>query len=350
MTEAFAKDLSVIVVGRNEQFMRHTIDDVLEHAKADTEIVAICDASWPEPAIVDHPKVKILHTTTPVGQRAATNLGAQLSRAKYIMKMDAHCSTDEGFDGKMIEKMQPDWTMIPSMHRLEVFNWGCDGCGEREYQGSKPEKCKECGGTEFYMHMVWEPRRQFEPTIAWRFDSNLHFQYWRKYDRRPEVKEEAKTGVIETMSCIGCCFLMERERFLELGGCSEGHGSWGQYGTELSAKAWLSGGKMVTCIDTWVAHMFRTNNFAGNGQSSWPYPITNRQIEAARNYSRELWLNNRWEKQVRPLSWLLEHFWPVDGWTDDDLRNQKKREKDFVPAECTNTPLAQFTAAHTVHL
>jgi glycosyltransferase involved in cell wall biosynthesis len=326
-----AKMLSVIVPGRNEQFMRHTVEDVLAHSCEDTEVIAVCDGYLPE--LEAHPRLQVLHFEEAIGQRAATNVGAQTSTAKYIMKMDAHSGTEEGFDVKLIDRMQPDWTMIPSMHRFHVFDWGCDGCGERTYQGRMPEKCEECGGTEFYMHMVWEPRRQFEPTVAWRFDANLHFQYWRKYNRRKEVKEEAKTGIIETMSCIGCCFLMERERFLELGGMDEGHGSWGQYGTELACKAWLSGGKLVTCLDTWVAHMFRTNNFGGKGKSSWPYPINNRQIEAARNYSRELWMNNRWDKQVRPLSWLIEHFDPVPDWDNGALKRQKERERDFVPAE-----------------
>jgi len=329
---AFASDLTVIIPGRNEQFMRHTIEDVLAHSRADTEIVAITDSSWPDPPIADHPAVKLLHTTHPIGQRAATNLGAQLSRAKYICKLDAHCSVDEGFDVKMIDKMQPDWTMIPSMNRLHCFDWICE-CGEREYQGTRPKACKECNGEDFSMAMVWSPRLQYAPTVAWRFDSSLHFQYFRKYHRRPEVKEQAKTGIIETMSSIGCCFLMERERFWELGGLSEGHGSWGQYGTEISCKAWLSGGKLVTCLDTWIAHMFRTGNFGKNGQSSWPYPINQQQIDKARKYSRDLWLNNRWEKQKRPLSWLVERFWPVPGWSDDDLKNQKKREKNFVPAQ-----------------
>ena len=332
MSAGFASDLTVIIPGRNEQFMRHTIEDVLAHSRGDTEIVAVCDSSWPEPPIADHSKVKILHTTTPVGQRAATNLGAEISRAKYIMKMDAHCSTDEGFDVKMMEKMQPDWTMIPSLHRLHVFDWACE-CGERVYQGGKPKKCEECGGTEFYMHMVWEPRTQYDATVSWRFDRSMQFQYWRKHRKRPEVREQAKAGIIETMSCIGCCFLMERERFWELGGMDEGHGSWGAYGTELACKAWLSGGKMVTCLDTFVAHLFRTGNFARSGESTWPYPLSQRDIDKARKYSRDLWLNNMWEKQKYPLSWLVEKFWPIPGWTDDDLKKQKEREKNFVPAQ-----------------
>jgi len=331
----FAKDLSIIVPGRNEQFMRHTIEDVLAHAKADTEVIAVCDASWPEPPIADHPKVKLLHTTTPVGQRAATNLGAQISRAKYICKLDAHCSVDEGFDTKMIAKMQPDYTMIPMMHRLEAFNWCCTDCGERHYQGSKPTKCgnEECKCTEFSMIMVWQPRFNKGATVSWRFDEELHFQYWRQHKKREEVKKQAESGIIPTLTCIGACFLMERERFWELGGMQEGHGSWGQYGVELALSAWLSGGKMVTCLDTWFAHMFRTTNFAQNGESSWPYKISQRDINKARKYSRDMWLNNAWPKQKYPLSWLLEKFWPIRGWTDDALKKQKERDRDFTPAQ-----------------
>jgi len=315
---SFAKALSVIVPGRNEEFMRQTVDDVLAHSSDETEVIAVCDGYWPEPTLEDHPRLKVIHFSKAIGQRAATNAGARLSRAKYIMKMDAHCSTDDGFDVKLMEDMQPDWTMIPSMHRLHVFDWGCSECGERVYQGGKPEKCEECSGTEFYMHMVWEPRIQFDPTVSWRFDQTLHFQYWRKHKRRKEVQEQAKTGIIETMSCIGCCFLMERERFFQLGGMDEGHGSWGQYGTELACKAWLSGGKMVTSLKTWVGHMFRTGNFSRNGNSSWPYPISQRDVDTARQYSRDLWLNDKWPHAVRPLSWLVDHFKPVPEWHDGD--------------------------------
>lgn len=311
---ARAKALSVIIPGRNEMFMRHTVDDVLAHSGEDTEVIAVCDGYWPEPTLDDHPRLQIIHFSEPVGQRAATNAGARLSEAKYIMKLDAHCSTDEGFDAKLMARMEPDFTMIPAMHRLHVFDWACSECGERVYQGGKPEKCQECESAEFYMHIVWQPRFQFDPTISWRFDKNLHFQYWRKYKRRPEVQDEIKTGLVETMSCIGCAFLMERDRFWELGGMDEGHGSWGQFGTELACKAWLSGGKMVTCLDTWIAHLFRTGNFAKNGQSSWPYPINQRQIDAARNYSREMWLNDKWPMAVRPLSWLIDYFKPVPEW------------------------------------
>ena len=329
----FAKDLSVIIPGRSEMFMRRTIEDVLAHMKGDTEILAILDGAWADPVIQDHPKVKIVHTTTPIGQRAATNLGARLSRAKYILKLDAHCSVDDGFDVKMMQDMQPDWTMVPQSYRLHAFDWACNNCGHSTYQGSKPEKCEECGENDLYMKLVWEPKWKVGSTVSWRFDSAMHFQYWSEHRKRPEVQEQIKTGLVETMTCIGWCFLIERERFLALGGMDEGHGSWGQYGAELACKAWLSGGKMVTTTKTFCSHLFRTGNFSANGESTFPYPLSGDEQEFARKYSRDLWMNNRWPLQKYPLSWLIEHFAPVPDWDDEALNQQKERERDFVPAK-----------------
>ena len=69
--------------------------------EADTEVIAICDGYWPDPPVVDHPKVTIVHHTKSIGQRAATNEGARISQAKYVMKLDAHCTVDKGFDGNV---------------------------------------------------------------------------------------------------------------------------------------------------------------------------------------------------------------------------------------------------------
>ena len=309
-----AKLLSVLIPGRNEEFMRHTVDDVLAHSNEDTEVIAVCDGYWPDPPLVHHPRLQVIHFGEAVGQRAATNYGAALSRAKYIMKLDAHCSVDDKFDEKLLAKMERDMTMIPAMHRLHIFDWHCNGCGEREYQGTKPKECKECKDNDFSKVMVWQPRFEYAATTSWMFDRTLHFQYWRQYKDTEVYKKQAPSGIVETMSCIGCCFLMERKRFKWLGGMEERHGSWGQYGTELACKSWLSGGRMVTNLDTWIAHLFRTGNFGKDGESSWPYPINQRDIDKAREFSRELWLKDSWHKAVRPLSWLVEHFKPVPDW------------------------------------
>jgi hypothetical protein len=330
MSNGFAKDLTVIIAGRNEEWHARTVEDVFANMKADTEVIAICDGGMPPyNGIKYHPKLKVVETRTAIGQRAATNLGASMSRAKYIMKLDAHCRVDEGFDVKMMAKMKPEYTMIPQMYRLHAFDWCCNECGNCTYQGSQPAKCEECGENNFFKRLVWEPKWKVGSTVSWRLDSTIHFQYWNDHKKRPEVQEEMKSGLVETMTCIGCAFLMERERFWELGGMDEGHSGeagWGQYGCELALKAWLSGGKMVTNVDTWIAHLFRTGNFSENGESTFPYPISRADQDRAREYSRDFWFNNRWEKQVRPLSWLVEKFWPSPGWDQEELAAQKEKE------------------------
>jgi hypothetical protein len=103
---------------------------------------------------------------------------------------------------------------------------------------------------------------------------------------------------------------MYRKRYWELDGLDEGHGSWGQVGTEMSCKTWLSGGRLVVNKKTWFAHMFRTQG----GDFGFPYSIRGRDVEKARKHSRSLWLDNKWPKAKYPLSWLIQRFWPVPTW------------------------------------
>jgi hypothetical protein len=56
-------------------------------------------------------------------------------------------------------------------------------------------------------------------------------------------------------------------------------------------------------------------------------------------------MNNKWEKQTRPLSWLVEKFMdfipgaPLQGWSEENLKYIKDqgskfyaRKKELVPA------------------
>jgi len=108
------------------------------------------------------------------------------------------------------------------------------------------------------------------------------------------------------MSIQGSCFMLTREKYWELNICDEKHGSWGQQGVEVACKTWLSGGRVIVNKKTWYAHMFRTQG----GDFGFPYP--NPGIKKAREYSRDLWINNKWDKAVRPFSWLIEKFDPPD--------------------------------------
>lgn len=97
--------LSIIIPARQEMFLSRTVDDILDKMRGDTEVIVIYDGNWPDPPVKDHPRVTLLYFATAVGQRAGANAAARISRAKYLMKVDAHCAFDEGFDVKMMEVM-----------------------------------------------------------------------------------------------------------------------------------------------------------------------------------------------------------------------------------------------------
>jgi len=314
-------ELSVIIPARNEEFLALTIDDILKNKRADTEVIAILDGYWPQPVIKDDPNVVLIHRTRPIGQRAAVNLGARIAAGKYIMKLDAHCAVSEGFDAELVKNCEPDWTVIPRMYNLHAFDWMCPACGRRQYQGPPPKACK-CGGTHFDKQLIWRPRLKRRTDFA-RFDGTLKFGYWIDYEKRPE----AKGDIVDVMSSLGACFMMERQRFFDLDGLDENHGSWGQVGTEIACKSWLSGGRQVVNKKAWFAHMFRTRN-----GFSFPYEISHDQQMAARAYSRKLWLENRWPGQQRSLAWLIDKFKPIPGWPAPTKGNAEIELSILIPA------------------
>ena len=305
-----AKLLSVIIPARNEKYLPNTIDDVLTHSSADTEVIAILDGTWPDPPLTDRERVTLIKTPTSIGQRASVNLGARVSEAEFVMKLDAHCAVDQDFDLKLAEpyhnrKLSADTTTIPRLYNLHVFDWICEACELNFYQADHPGTCN-CGSTAFTEKLVWTPRWH-KKTDYMCFDHEMHFQYWYKYHRHHSTRGDLS----DLLSSNGPCFFMPRQRFYDIEGLDEKHGSWGQFGTEVACKSWLSGGRQVVNKSTWFAHYFRV------GKLKFPYHISGNAQERAREYSRNLWLNNNWSKQVRPLSWLIEKFAPVKYWHDE---------------------------------
>ena len=299
-------DLSVIIPARNEIYLSKTIENILENSSEQTEVIAILDDYWPDPPVNDHPRVTVIHHTNSIGQRAATNEGARVSQAKFIMKVDAHCKFDKGFDVKLMQDIEYDWTVIPRMYNLHGFDWMCSKCRARWYQGPSPTKCQKCDNTtDFEIIDVWERRKGTQTDFA-RFDNNMHFQYWGDYKMRKGTEDD----ISDVMCSVGACFFMHRDRFWELGGMDEKHGSWGQFGVEVACKTWLSGGRQVVNKKTWFAHMFRTRPGFG-----FPYQLSGNAQDRAREYSRWLWQGNNWNLQQRPLSWLIDKFAPVPTWS-----------------------------------
>jgi glycosyltransferase involved in cell wall biosynthesis len=293
-------DLSVIIPARNEMFLLKTIEEVLSKSRGNTECIVVLDGYHVD--VPRDPRVTVIHNVEPRGQRGAINDAARLSTARYIMKLDAHCQLAEGFDVTLIEsahELGREVTQIPLQYNLHAFDWVCPD-GHRRYQ-SPSGACTECGKPT-KREIVWQ-KRDNRKTWAWRFDADLHFQYWHEWEKTH------KTDYVETMSLLGACFFMDREWYWELGGSDEDHGSWGQQGTEIACKSWLSGGRVICNRKTWYAHMFRTQG----GDFSFPYPLSSEDVAKARKHSQDYWRNGRFPKAIYDLEWLVARFNPP-GW------------------------------------
>lgn len=294
--------LSVLIPARNEEFLSRTVQDLIDNTTDETEILVGLDGYWPEPGVPDHPRVRILYVPEAIGQRAMQNRLAEMSQAKYLAKTDAHCAFDHHFDKKLMDAMEDDITMVPVMRNLHVFNWVCDGCGMETYQGPQPEQCRNemCANEPQSHHkdIVWIPKTNPQSS-AYRFNKNLQFKYF------PELRNKLpREGLQETMSLQGSFFMCTREKYWELKLCDESWGSWGQQGSEVAIKTWLSGGRVLCNMDTWYAHLFRTQH-----GFSFPYPMNGNDQKRARKISQDVFLNDKWDKAVHPLNWLLEKFW-----------------------------------------
>ena len=302
-------DLSILIPARNEEFLKHTVEDILEKKKGKTQIIVGLDGY--KDNVPQHKDVMVLEAPEAIGQRAMQNRLARLSDAKYVMKVDAHCMFDDAFDVKMLDgfaKEGDDVTFVPVMRNLWVFDWKCMKCGSRWYMGPKPTRCmtqegdnivphEECDGQEFTKRMVWKVNPRRPNNTAYVFDANLQFWYFN------ELKRVQQGDYPETLSLQGSCFMATRQNYFDKELCDESWGSWGQQGTEVALKTWLSGGRVLCNRHTWYAHMFRTQP-----GFSFPYPQSGRGQEEARKISQELFFNNKWPKQTLPLSWLLEKF------------------------------------------
>ena len=282
-------EVSVIISARNEVYLSRTIESVLSAARGEIEVIAICDGYKPDTPLKDDSRVKVIYNEKAIGQRPAVNQGAKEAIGKYIFKLDAHCAVDEGFDVKLTADCEYDWTVIPRMYQLDPDKW-------------KPKLGKR---TDFMFFR--SPEAEQHPFRIDYYDARTARTFPDEY--RAYKKAEWRQGEIcDTMACIGAGWFMHKDRFFELGMLDESHGHWGQMGVEIACKSWLSGGRQVVNKKTWFAHLWRAHA---------PWNLTQKQVDRAREYSKDLWMNNKWSLQKRPLSWLIEKFAPVPTWNGE---------------------------------
>ena len=116
--------LSVVIPAKNEIYLEKTIKNVLDNAEGEIEVIAVLDGYIPDPQIImKDERVIFLHFSDSIGQRKAINEGVKIAKGEFIMKLDAHCAVDKGFDVKLAADCEYDWTIIHRMYNLDIETW-----------------------------------------------------------------------------------------------------------------------------------------------------------------------------------------------------------------------------------
>lgn len=299
--------LSVIIPSRSPEFLQRTIDELLEKAEGEVEVIACLDGIWPDEPIKDHPQVTVFHhgeQHNNIGMRGSINAGMRLAKGDYVMKTDEHTMVDKGFDLKLIADCKDDWVVIPRRKRLDPFEW----------------KLIEDGRPDIdYMYIEYPYAKPLDKT------QGLHGAEW----KRPE---RADLMIDDTPTMQGSCYFMSKKMWDSLfphGMESENYGTFTAEAQEVSNKAWLSGGRVVVNKNTWYAHYHKGKRGKGYGFSNEQYRRHAESMERGRLYCIAYWLNT--QDYQHDWNWFVtEKFPDMPGWSKDwRERVERDRIKDY---------------------
>ena len=210
---------SVIMPIGREKYTQRTIDNLIETATGDIEIIAIFDGI--EPDIEQQDKVRIYHNKAMQGVRRVFNEGAKLATGKYLFRIDAHCIMSQGWDTKL-KCACKDKTVVCSV---------LDGIREE----------------------TWEPKTHNYTFCS--IDKNYETKWWGKRKKLGDCDL-----IEETMSFTGCGWMVQKDYWEHIK-YNEDYASWGLIGTETSLNVWLgTGGRVLLRTDVRCAHLFRKDN------------------------------------------------------------------------------------------
>ena len=278
--------LSVLIPSKGEKYLQKTIDDILLKAVEDIEIIVILDGYWPDPPLQNHKNVVVIHWGEGKGLRPAVNAGAEIAKGEDLMKCDAHCMFEQGFDKILKSDCDDNWLIIPRRVSLDPEKWEVANTGKAPID----------------YEFISFPHRDLEaPSVR---KGNI----W--YDR---AKSRLNIPIDDDMSFQGSCWFLKKKHFQKLGPLEvNGWGTFVLEPEELGNKVWLSGGKVMVNKNTQYAHWHKGKE---NGRG---YFIDRRGLQRGREYNTKFWMTNQWlpqwPKQEHPFEWLIDYFWPVPTW------------------------------------
>lgn len=304
--------VSIIIPSRSAQWLKQTVESLLDNAEGEIEVIVVYDGRWPEPNEMppnDSRVIQIHHGEihNHYGMRDSINAGMRIAKGQYVMKIDEQCSVDKGYDVKLKADCKDDSVVIPRRYRLDAEKWRIT-----TENGDKRPPVD-------YMYVEYPYAIPFDKT------QGLHGALWNRPGREHIL-------IDDTPTMQGSCYFMKKSYWDKLfpnGLESENYGPFTQEAQEISLKAWLSGGRVVVNKKTWYAHWHKGRAGKGYGFSNTQYKKHCEQMEKGRLYCIDYWLNTH----DYPHDWdwfVTEKFPDMLGWSKDWLeRIQKDSPKDY---------------------
>lgn len=261
-------NVSIIIPARNEPFLAKTVESIFHKAHSRVEIIVVLDGYWPDPILPNNDKLVLIHRSERMGMRNAINSAVSISRGNFLLKCDAHCLFGRGFDVQLTKDCGEDTVLVPRRYALNVKEWTRD------------------------------KRKLFEFQY---FDKVLKGHDWSEYSER--VVDQMMPDL---MTSQGSCWFMSRSWWDKIGGLDDqNYGGMGREAQEICLKTWLGGGRFVLDRNVWYAHWNKSKEHVLTVKS---------EKDKSVKYAVDFWMNDRWDKAIHPLSWLIERFKPVPGW------------------------------------
>lgn len=281
--------VSVIIPARKEPYLLQTLNDLYAGAAGSIEVLVVLDGWVPEYEIPERPGLKILSNTRPRGLRYCLNKAAEVVTGKYLMKIDAHCTIDEGWDAELKAECEDNWIVVPRRYWFDAPTWTVK---------DKP-------------HV--DAMAYFYPFIR---------PYYPRLTARPwEARKLQRADVLldEDMSYQGSCYFMQTSLIKRIGGWSEyGYGTFSSEPEEIGLQLQLGPlqGAIMRNKKTWYAHWSKPqSHWRAKPEDAGRCPDDER--EAGNYYCFDFWFNNRWDKRLHDFEWLVDKFWPIENWPDN---------------------------------
>lgn len=283
--------ISVIIPSRNEKYLRQTVDDLLCKAEGIIEIIVVLDGYWPAPEdIIVHPSVRYIHSGKVIGMRQCVNDGISIARYDYILKCDAHCMFDKGWDKKLLADMKDDWCVVPRRKRLDPVSWAITEAHKPDVDYMRLD--------EKHKGRPWDEKNKDESLKSILIDDLMTFQ--------------------------GSCYFVKKDKFMSLGLLDAiNYGGSGHEAQEICLAYWFNGGRVVVNKKTWYAHWHKDKR---------GFNIDSGIIEKSRGYMKKHIAEHKEEYDK-----LIEKFGsknPIVSKSPHRLSGMKRR--DLIKLFCRN--------------